>query len=202
MNFSVSTKYFQQYGLLLSWLILVLFDILFRGTLWLQNNLYGIRFIENYVISSLALLSLLYLLSLIKQKWIISLLFLLTTTFPLIINGSYFLVYKKFISKATFILFFESPQMVSSTALDNTNIPFFKPIRRLICSSKYMPTFHNNPNCAIIDTNMQSIFVFFSKNSVTDKRNNTYYPYSKLDLFYKEELEKRISRKKPIPMIR
>ncbi len=124
MNFSSSSKYFHRYGLLLSWLILVLFDLLFRGTFWLQNNLFGIRFIENYVISSLALLSLLYLLSLIRKKWIMSLLFFLTITFPLIINGAYFLVYKKFISKATFTLVFESPRMVSSTSLDNINIVF------------------------------------------------------------------------------
>ena len=84
--------------------------------------------------------------------------------------------------------------------IDGVSLLNTKQKKRLICSSEYMPTFHNNPNCAIIDSNKQSIFVFFSKKSVTDNRNNTYYPYRKLAPFYKEELDKRLSRKKPIPI--
>ncbi len=109
----------ERFGLLISWMLLLLFDLSYRGIPWLQHNLTGIRFIANFVLSAIALLSLLYLIRFFKKKWIFILLYSLLVGLPVLLNGSYFLVYSKFISPSGFDVFSESPGMVLSTGAAN-----------------------------------------------------------------------------------
>ena len=114
----------KRRGLLTAWLLLLLFDLSFRGVPWLFHNITGLRFIANFTLSALALFSLLYLLSFIRKKWVFILLFLLLIGLPVLLNGSYFLVYNKFISPSGFDVFSESPEMVLSTGIANFKLWF------------------------------------------------------------------------------
>ncbi len=113
-----------RFGLLISWILLLLFDLSFRGIPWLQHNMTGIRFIANFTLSALALICLLYILSFIKKKWIFVLLYSLLIGLPVLLNGSYFLVYNKFISPSGFDVFSESPGMVLGTGAANFKLWF------------------------------------------------------------------------------
>jgi len=113
-----------RFGLLISWILLLLFDLSFRGIPWLQHNMTGIRFIANFILSAVALLILLYLLCFLKKKWIFILLYSLLVGLPVLLNGSYFLVYNKFISPSGFNIFSESPGMVLSTGAANFQLWF------------------------------------------------------------------------------
>jgi glucan phosphoethanolaminetransferase (alkaline phosphatase superfamily) len=113
-----------KWGLILSWALLLLFDLLFRGFPWLAHNVGGLRFIANFVLSALGLLCLLYLLSFVRKKWVFILLYTLLIGLPVLLNGSYFLVYNKFISPSGFDVFSESPGMVLTTGAANFNFFF------------------------------------------------------------------------------
>ena len=109
---------------MLSWTLLLLFDLLFRGLPWLAHNVGGLRFIANFTMSALGLLCLLYLLSFVRKKWIFIVLYTLLIGLPVLLNGSYFLVYNKFISPSGFDVFSESPSMVLSTGAANFKFLF------------------------------------------------------------------------------
>ncbi|RLD87466.1 MAG: hypothetical protein DRJ09_10250 [Bacteroidetes bacterium] len=111
-------------GLFLAWIVLLFFDLIFRGWPWLQHNIGGLRFIVNFTLSALFLLCLLYLLSFFRKRWIFILLYSLLIGIPVLLNGSYFLVYDKFISPSGFNIFSESPAMVLTTGAANFNIVF------------------------------------------------------------------------------
>jgi len=111
-------------GLLIAWIVLLFFDLAFRGLPWLQYNIGGLRFIVNFTLSALMLLCLLYLLSTIRKRWVFILLYSMLIGLPVLLNGSYFMVYNKFISPSGFGVFTESPEMVLDTGSANFNIIF------------------------------------------------------------------------------
>jgi glucan phosphoethanolaminetransferase (alkaline phosphatase superfamily) len=94
-----------------------------RGSAWLLHTIGGLRFLANYLMSAIVLLTLLSLLSLIRRRWLFWLLFFFAVILPLLVEGNYFSVYRKFLSPSLFSVFFESPAMVTATSAANLNIP-------------------------------------------------------------------------------
>ncbi len=109
-------------GLWSAWLILVILDLSLRGGLWLYHYAGGLRFLTNYLMSVLVLGTALSLLSFIRKRWVFWLLYTLVVILPLLIEGNYFLIYRKFLSPSIFSIFFESPGMVLTTSAANLNI--------------------------------------------------------------------------------
>jgi len=109
----------KKSALWLAWGLLIITDLSFRGTSWLAHNVSGLRFLANYVMSALALLGLLYLLSFIKRKVLFWLLYGLLILIPSFLQANYFLVYKKFISPSEFGIFFDSTRMALATGSAN-----------------------------------------------------------------------------------
>ena len=114
-------RWFRK-GLWISWVILLLLDLSMRGGAWLTHSVTGLRFLANYIMSAIVLLTILSLFSYIRRKGIFWSLYSLVIIFPLIIEGNYFYVYKNFISPSVFSVFFESPGMVMDTSAHNLNI--------------------------------------------------------------------------------
>ncbi len=94
-----------------------------RGSTWLLHTVGGLRFLANYLMSAIVLLTVLSLLSRIRRKGLFWLLYFFTVILPLLIEGNYFSVYRKFLSPSLFSVFFESPGMVIATSAANLNIP-------------------------------------------------------------------------------
>ena len=111
----------KQYGLLIAWIILLVVDWAFRGLGWLAHNLTGIRFLANYLLSAIALLGLLYLFAFIRKKAVFWIFYSLLIVLPMLLQGNYFIVYKKFISPSDFAIFAESPRMVLGVGAANLN---------------------------------------------------------------------------------
>ncbi len=109
-------------GLWISWGILLLLDLSMRGEAWLVHSVTGLRFLANYIVSAIVLLTILSLFSYIRRKGVFWSLYSLVIILPLIIEGNYFFVYKNFISPSVFSIFFESPGMVTDTSAHNLNI--------------------------------------------------------------------------------
>ena len=70
--------------------------------------------------------------------------------------------------------------------------------RRVVTSSEYMPTFHNNPLAVVVDSAMQTRLIDFSRMSVTDSRTGKVYPYKKLSPFVRKVINYRLQRKNPV----
>ncbi len=111
----------NSYGLWVSWIILLGIDLAFRGWEWLAHNLTGLRFEANYLMSALALLGLLYLLSFIRRKDVFWAVYFLLIAIPVLLQGNYFIVYKRFISPSEFAIFTGSPRMVLAVGAANLN---------------------------------------------------------------------------------
>ncbi len=111
----------KQSGLLIAWIILLVVDWAFRGPGWLAHNLTGLRFLANYLLSAIALLGLLYLLAFIRKKAVFWIFYSLLIVLPVLLQGNYFIVYKKFISPSDFAIFTESPRMVLGVGAANLN---------------------------------------------------------------------------------
>ena len=197
-------KIINKYGLLFSWGLIIITDLLFRGTDWIQQNFTGLHFLGNFVLSSLALLSFLYIISYISKKWILISLFILFVIFPQLLNGNYFIVYKKFISPAIFRLFCESTKMVTTTGADNVSYFYiffliifsigaifflikFKPKRKWLI----IPNFILSLSAFIfllihwfsVDFFQQSSFAFYNNMAQSIiEANNVNYNYTKVKL--------------------
>ncbi len=113
----------KQNGLFVSWGVLLLVDLAFRGQLWLWHNVTGIRFLANYLLSALALLALLFLLRYLKRKILYWPAYILLVFVPMLLQENYFLVYKKFISPSEFGIFFDSTRMALDTGAANIQWP-------------------------------------------------------------------------------
>jgi len=111
----------NSYGLWVSWLLLLGIDLSFRGWEWLAHNLTGLRFEANYLMAAFALLGLLYLLSFIRRKGIFWSVYFLLIAMPVLLQGNYFIVYKRFISPSEFAIFTGSPRMVLAVGAANLN---------------------------------------------------------------------------------
>ncbi len=105
----------------MAWIILLAVDWTFRGMGWLAHNLTGLRFLANYLLSAIALLGLLYLLAFIRKKTVFWVVYSLLIILPMLLQGNYFIVYKKFISPSDFAIFTESPRMVLDVGIANLN---------------------------------------------------------------------------------
>jgi len=105
----------------MAWIILLVVDWAFRGIGWLAHNLTGLRFLANYLLSAIALLGLLYLLAFIRKKTVFWVAYSLLIILPMLLQGNYFIVYKKFISPSDFAIFTESPRMVLDVGIANLN---------------------------------------------------------------------------------
>lgn len=110
--------------LIATWLLIQIFDLLYRGFPFLTQNITGFRFISNFLMSSLFLITLLYIISYIRKKWLFITIFFALVAIPMILNGSYFLIYRKFISASAFNIFANSPEMVLTTSANNFNYLF------------------------------------------------------------------------------
>ncbi|MCD6200845.1 MAG: hypothetical protein J7K46_03455, partial [Bacteroidales bacterium] len=108
-----------RYGLWYAWIILVILDLSMRGSSWLVHSVTGLRFLANYIMSVTVLLTVLSLLSFIRKKTLFWIIYSLVIIFPLVIQGNYFWIYKKFLSPSIFSIFFESPGMVAGTSAAN-----------------------------------------------------------------------------------
>jgi glucan phosphoethanolaminetransferase (alkaline phosphatase superfamily) len=110
--------------LLLVWGLFTIFDLfIVRDGAWVRENVFSERFIVNYAASSLAFFALLVLMAshLIRgRKKTILAFFILFL--PLLVQISYFSVYRKFVSSFGFRAFFEDPGMIFSLWL--ANVPF------------------------------------------------------------------------------
>ena len=71
---------------------------------------------------------------------------------------------------------------------------------RLICCSGYMPTFNNNPQCVVVDSSLQTIFIDFAKKSVSDNKTNKTTSLKNLDAEIDSILQYRLNRKKAIKL--
>jgi len=111
-----------RYGLWYAWIILVILDLSMRGSSWLVHSVTGLRFLANYIMSVTVLLTVLSLLSFIRKKTLFWIIYSLVIIFPLVIQGNYFWIYKKFLSPSIFSIFFESPGMVAGTSAANLNL--------------------------------------------------------------------------------
>jgi glucan phosphoethanolaminetransferase (alkaline phosphatase superfamily) len=111
----------ESYGLWISWLLLLGIDLSFRGWNWLLHNISGLRLQVNYIMAALALLGLLYFLSFIRKKATFWVVYFLLIALPVILQGNYFIVYKKFISPSEFAVFAGSPRMVLAVGAANLN---------------------------------------------------------------------------------
>ncbi len=111
-----------RYGLWIAWGLLLFLDLSMRGSAWLLHTGGGLRFLANYVMSAAVLLSLLSLFTMIRRKSIYWLLYSMIVILPLLVEGNYFWVYRKFISPSLFAVFFESPGMVTTTSAANLNL--------------------------------------------------------------------------------
>ena len=111
----------KTFGLWGAWLILLGIDLAFRGWEWLAHNLTGLRFGANYLMSAVALLGLLYLLSFVRRKGVFWMAYFFLIVLPVLLQGNYFIVYKEFISPSEFAVFAESPRMVLAVGGANMN---------------------------------------------------------------------------------
>ncbi|MBU1170476.1 MAG: phosphoethanolamine transferase [Proteobacteria bacterium] len=126
-------NFFKKTRLLLGvWGLFTLFDLfLVRDASWVFENFQSERFLVNYIASALAFLGLLVLIAshlLRGRKKIILSFFILFV--PLMVQVSYFWIYRKFVSSFGFRAFFEEPGMVFSLWLDN--IPVIRIFAALI----------------------------------------------------------------------
>ena len=119
---SGKNKKSRNYRLWLAWGLLLVVDLTFRGPLWLLHNLSGLRFLANYVMSAVALLGLLYMLTFIKRKVLFWFLYVVLLLIPVFLQGNYFMVYKKFISPSEFAIFFDSTRMALQTGAANISL--------------------------------------------------------------------------------
>ncbi len=94
-----------------------------RGTSWLVHTAPGLRFLANYMASAVVLLAFLLLLTFIRRRGLFWALYFLGVILPLLVEGNYFWIYRKFLSPSIFSIFFESPGMVASTSAANLNLP-------------------------------------------------------------------------------
>ena len=106
-------------GLWWGWGLLLITDLAFRGPLWLSHNISGLRFLANYLMSAMALLGLLYILSFVRRKILFWFLYIVLLLIPMFLQANYFLVYKKFISPSEFGIFFDSTRMALDTGAAN-----------------------------------------------------------------------------------
>ncbi len=113
----------KRIGLWAGWLLLLGADLFMRGPAWLAHTAGGLRFLANYVMSGVVLLAFLSLLTRLRRSWLYWLLYVTGILLPLLIEGNYFWVYKKFLSPSIFSIFFESPGMVLTTSAANLNVP-------------------------------------------------------------------------------
>ncbi len=97
-------------------------DFLMRGIPWLTHTVGGLRFLANYIMSVVVLFTVLSLLSFIRKRFFFWTAYLIIIMLPLVIEGNYFFIYKKFLSPSIFSIFFESPGMVISTSAHNLNL--------------------------------------------------------------------------------
>ncbi len=102
---------FPRTTLLLAWLLLILLDLfLVRDAAWLADNLFGKRFVVNFVLSALAFWLLLYCVRglLRRRPWFgVAVLLLLVAAY--FAQASYFDVYGKFVTAFDFRFFAADP---------------------------------------------------------------------------------------------
>ncbi|MFA6009300.1 MAG: sulfatase-like hydrolase/transferase [Desulfobacteraceae bacterium] len=117
---------FNKGGIILSiWLIYTLFDLFgVRDMLFIHEHGLHERFIVNYIASSAAFLCLIILIKehLMSGKTKRAVAFIILFL-PLVVQLSYFGIYRKFVSAFGFSAFYEDPAMVFDLWINNLNIP-------------------------------------------------------------------------------
>ncbi len=104
---------------------LILFVDLFlvRDFAWLKDNFHGIRFLVNYLLGIIGLLSMVYLLKIIFiRNILLKIIAFILIFLPLILELSYFSVYNKFIPPFGFSFFSENMGLTLSLYLENLRL--------------------------------------------------------------------------------
>ncbi len=114
----------QIANILLVWLVIVLVDLLVvRDFTWVVDNWDIKRVVVNFGLSSLALLSLLFLLKpVITKSHVFRLAIYIVIAMPMLIQMSHFEVYRSFASSFGFYAFVEDPWMALSLWVEQFNI--------------------------------------------------------------------------------
>ena len=113
----------QNHYLYIAWSLFISSDLfIVRDISWLKGQLHGERFLVNYVATSLALLPLLYVIGrFIQQSRPRKVIAFFILYIPLIMQSTYFEIYRKFIPRSGVRFFFENPLLTLQLWIENAN---------------------------------------------------------------------------------
>jgi glucan phosphoethanolaminetransferase (alkaline phosphatase superfamily) len=113
-----------KHNYLVAVLLLVFADLfIIRDAAWLKDNGTGLRFIVNYLLALIGFLSLLYIIkNLLVYNRALKFFGLLVVGLPLVVQTSYFSVYRKFVTPFGFGFFTENVGLTFKLFIDHINI--------------------------------------------------------------------------------
>ena len=113
----------ENYHLYIAWFLFLTIDlIIVRDISWLIEQLHGERFLVNYAATSLALLPLLYLIGrFLQQSRLRKVIAFFILYIPLIMQSTYFEIYKTFVPQSGVRFFAENPLLTLQLWIENAN---------------------------------------------------------------------------------
>ena len=108
-----------------AWLLFLAIDlIVVLDMAWLKEQLHGERFLTNYAATSLALLPLLYIIGrFLQQSRLRKVIAFIILYIPLIMQSTYFEIYKTFVPRSGVRFFAENPLLTLQLWMENANYP-------------------------------------------------------------------------------
>ena len=113
----------ENHHLYIAWLLFLAIDlIIVRDISWLKQQVHGTRFLVNYAATSLALLPFLYLVGrFLKQSRPRKVIVFFILYIPLIMQSTFFEIYKTVIPRSGVRFFFENPLLTLQLWIENAN---------------------------------------------------------------------------------